>query len=246
MNSKKITKKLVDEKGIRVDGRKPDELRPIKLEVGVLQNANGSAYVEFGKNKIMVGVYGPREAHPKRIIRPDRAIIRCRYRMAPFSVEERKNPAPSRREVEISKVIREALEPAVISEYFPRTTIDLFVEVLQSDGGSRCAGIVGSSLALADAGIPMRDLISACSAGKVEDLLVLDLSDIEDKYGKADMPVALMPNFNNITLLQMDGELTMEEFNKCLDMAVDACRKIHDLQKEALKTKYSKKQNKGS
>ncbi len=236
----------MDEKGIRVDGRKPDELRPIKLEVGVLQNANGSAYVEFGKNKIMVGVYGPREAHPKRIIRPDRAIIRCRYRMAPFSVEERKNPAPSRREVEISKVIREALEPAVISEYFPRTTIDLFVEVLQSDGGSRCAGIVGSSLALADAGIPMRDLISACSAGKVEDLLVLDLSDIEDKYGKADMPVALMPNFNNITLLQMDGELTMEEFNKCLDMAVDACRKIHDLQKEALKTKYSKKQNKGS
>jgi len=88
-------------------------------------------------------------------------------------------------------------------------------------------------------------LISACSTGKVEDQLVLDLSDLEDKYGKADMPVALMPNFNNITLLQMDGELTMEEFNKCLDIAIDACRKINDLQKEALKTKYSKTQNKG-
>ncbi|MCK5601577.1 exosome complex exonuclease Rrp41, partial [Candidatus Pacearchaeota archaeon] len=211
-------KKLIDEKGIRVDGRKPDQLRPIKLEVGILHNANGSAYVEFGGNKIMVGVYGPREAHPRRLVLSDRAIIRCRYRMAPFSVEERKSPAPSRRETEISKVIREALEPSIMSEYYPRTAIEIFIEVLQSDGGSRCAGIVGSSLALADAGIPMRDLVSACSAGKVEDQLILDLSDPEDKYGEADMPVAFIPNLEYITLLQMDGELTSKEFNKCLEM----------------------------
>jgi len=245
MSTNNIPKKLIDEKGRRVDGRTVEELRPIKLEVGVLNNTDGSAYVEFGRNKILVGVFGPREAHPKRIILSDRAVIRCRYRMAPFSVEERKNPAPSRREVEISKVIREALEPAIMSEYYPRTTIDVFIEILQSDGGSRCASIIGSSLALADAGIPMRDLVSSCSVGKADGKIVLDLSDMEDKYGEADMPLAYMPNFNYITLLQMDGELSLNEFNKGLEMAIEACKKIHEIQKETLKEKYQKIQKKG-
>lgn len=223
-----------------------DQLRPIKMEVGVLHNANGSAYVEQGRNKLMVGIHGPREVHPKHLIHADRAVIRCRYRMAPFSTEERKNPAPSRRELEISKVIRESLEPAIMSEYYPRTAIDIYIEILQSDGGTRCAGVVGSALALADAGIPMRDMVSACSFGKADGKMILDLSDSEDKYGEADVPVAIMPSFNYVTLLQMDGELTFDEFNKGLDMVTNACRKIQDLQKEALKQKYLQNKKEGS
>lgn len=229
---------LVDEKGLRIDGRRLDQLRPLKLEVGVLDKADGSAYVEQGKNKILVAVYGPREAHPKHIALPDRAVIRCRYHMAPFSVDERKSPAPSRREMEISKVIRESLEPVVLTDLYPRTTIDLFVEVLQSDGGSRCAGITGASLALADAGIPMTELVAACAVGKIQGRLALDLSDSEDKYGEADLPVAFAPNANLVTLLQMDGMLTTAEFEKGLQMAVEACKTVHAMQREALKKKY--------
>ena len=229
---------LIDSKGVRADGRKLDQLRPIKLEIGILDKADGSAYIEQGKNKILVAVYGPREAHPKHIALPDRAVIRCRYHMAPFSVDERKNPAPSRREHELSKVIRESLEPVVLTDLYPRTVIDLFVEILQSDGGSRCAGITGASLALADAGIPMRELVAACAIGKIEGKLALDLSDSEDKYGEADLPVAYVPNANLVTLLQMDGELTIEEFNKGLEMAVEACKTIHTMQREALKKKF--------
>jgi exosome complex component RRP41 len=158
--------------------------------------------------------------------------------MAPFSVQERKNPAPSRREIELSKVIREALEPSVFTEYYPRTSIDVFIEVLQADGGTRCAGITVASLALADAGIPMKDLIAACAAGKVEGHIVLDLMDAEDKSGEADMPVAYMPNFNAVTLLQMDGKLDSDEFEQALKMAVEGCKQIYVLQKEALKAKY--------
>ena len=229
---------LIDEKGIRIDGRRLDQLRSIKLEVGVLDKADGSAYVEQGKNKILVAVYGPREAHPKHIALPERAVLRCRYHMAPFSVEERKSPAPSRREMELSKVIRESLEPVVLTDLYPRTTIDLFVEVLQSDGGSRCAGIIGASLALADAGIPMTELVAACAVGKVQGRLALDLSDAEDKHGEADLPVAFVPNANLVTLLQMDGLLTTAEFEKGLQMAVEACKTIHTMQREALKKKY--------
>ena len=238
MFQEKRPEKLIDLNGLRLDGRKLDQLRQIKLEVGVLDKADGSAYVEQGKNRILVAVYGPREAHPKHIALPDRAVVRCRYHMAPFSTEERKSPAPSRREMELSKVMREALEPAVLSENYPRTTIDIFVEVLQSDGGSRCAAINGASLALADAGIPMKSLVSACAVGKIEGQIALDLSDLEDKYGEADMPIALMPSFSKITLVQMDGSLTLEEFAKAVDMAVDICKQIHEMQKTALKGEY--------
>ena len=230
--------KLIDENGLRVDGRKPNELRPLKLEVGVLDKADGSAYIEQGKNKILVAVYGPREPHPRHIGLPDRATLRCRYHMAPFSTEERRSPAPSRRDIELSKVIREALEPAVISEMYPRATIDIFIEVLQSDGGTRCAGITGASLALADAGIPMRDLVVACAAGKVDGKIVVDLCDLEDKYGEADLPIALMPAFNTLTLIQMDGLLTLNEFYEALNMAKEACKIIYEKQKQALKNKY--------
>ncbi len=236
MNDK--PEKLIDKKGLRLDGRKPEELRPVKLEVDVIPNADGSAYIEHGKNKILAAVYGPREVHPKHLSLQDRTVLKCRYHMAPFSVQERKSPAPSRREIELSKVIKESLEPAVFLEYYPRTMVDVFVEVLQADGGTRCASITAAALALADSGIPMKDLVVACAAGKVDDTIVLDLMDAEDKLGAADVPVALMPNLNAVTLLQMDGTLTQEEFESAVNMALEGCRKIYTMQKEALKTKY--------
>ena len=230
--------KLINKKGLRLDGRKTDELRPLKIEVGILSNADGSAYIEHGKNKILAAAFGPREMHPKHLSLPDRMRLRCRYHMASFSVPERKSPAPSRREVELSKVIREALEPSIFVEYYPRTGVDVFIEVLQADGGTRCASITAASLALADAGIPMRDLVVACAAGKIEDKVVLDLFDTEDKLGSADVPLALMPNLNMVSLLQMDGILTTEEFEEAVNLAIEGCRKIYEMQKEALKTKY--------
>ncbi len=234
----KAEEKMIDKEGIRIDGRKFNELRTTKIEVGVLGNADGSAYIEQGKNKILAAVYGPHEVHPKHLAMPDRSLLRCRYHMAPFSVEERKSPAPSRRELELSKVIRESLEPSIFLEYYPRTSIDLFIEVLQASGGTRCAGITVASLALADAGIPMRDLTAACASGKVEGHLVLDLTDEEDKKGEADVPLAYMPNLNAITLLQMDGQLTLEEFDEVINLSLEGCKQLYSMQKESLKAKY--------
>src|SRR5215207_10096737 len=229
---------LIDENGKRTDGRSIDDLRDVKITIGVLKNADGSASIEFGKNKIIVAVYGPREVHPKHMALPDRCVLRCRYHMSPFSTDTRKNPAPSRREVEISKVMREALEPALLLEDYPRAAIDVYVEVLQADGGSRCAGITAASVALADAGINMRDLVAACAAGKVDDKIVLDINDIEDKEGSADMPVAYLPNLEQITLLQLDGILSYEQFNECIDKAIRGCEIVYEIQRQVLMQKY--------
>jgi exosome complex component RRP41 len=234
----KTMTQLMTEDGIRCDGRRLDELRNISIKVGVLKNADGSAYIEFGKNKILAGVFGPRDVHPKHMANPDSGILRCRYHMSPFSVTERKNPAPSRREIEISKVIKEALQPSVILKDYPRTVIDVFIEVLQADGGSRCAALDAASVALADAGIPMRDLVSACAAGKVADRIVLDVNNEEDQEGQADMPVALMPNVGKITLLQLDGMLKPEEFKTCMQTALVGCKRVYEVQRKALMEKY--------
>ncbi len=229
---------LINSKGLRQDGRRVDELRPVNMAVGVLENADGSAYIEFGKNKIMAAVYGPKDVHPKHMTLPDRAILRCRYHMTPFSTDSRKNPAPSRREIEISKIIREALEPALILTDYPRTAIDVYIEVLQSDGGSRCAGVCVASLALADAGINMLDLATGCAAGKIEGKVALDLDDTEDKKGEADMPLAILTNLGMVTLLQLDGIFTKKEFEKAFDLAKEGCMKLYAMQREALMKKY--------
>ena len=108
-------------------------------------------------------------------------------------VKEKTLP-PSRREIEISKVIKEALEPAVMLDKFPRTAVDVFIEVLQADGGTRCAALSAASVALADAGIPMKDMVAACAAGKVADTVILDVNNEEDQAGQADMPIGYMPS----------------------------------------------------
>ena len=238
MGGKEPSVVLLDENGIRCDGRKIDETRKVTIKAGVLKNANGSAYIEFGANKIIAGVFGPRDVHPKHLADTDTGIIRCRYHMSPFSVTERKSPAPSRREIEIGKVIKEALKPALILEKFPRTSVDVFIEVLQADGGSRCAALAAASVALADAGIPMRDMVSACAAGKVADTIVLDVNNEEDQSGQADMPVGYMPNLDKITLIQLDGVLTPEEYKKCVETAIVGCKKVYEIQKQAIRDKY--------
>ncbi len=225
--------------GKRHDGRGPMDLRPIEMKVGVLNNAAGSAWVKFGRTEVIAAAYGPREP-PKFMSLPDRALLRCRYHMAPFSTDERKNPAPSRREIELSKVIREALESVVLTHLFPRTVIDVFVEVIQADGGTRTAAITAASLALADAGIPMKDLVAGIAVGKVDGQLVLDIDQVEDNYGEADMPVAGAVNLDKVVLLQLNGSLTPDEFNKALHMAWEGIKKVYAMQKKVLEEKFKK------
>jgi exosome complex component RRP41 len=237
MNSKSDVK-LIDSKGKRLDGRKPDELRKIKIEAGVLHRAEGSCYLEWGGNKVLAAVYGPREALPRHTQNPLKAIVNARYNMAAFSVEDRKRPGPDRRSVEISKVISEALEKVILTDKFPRASIDVSIEVLDAEAGTRCAGLTAAGVALADAGIPMKDIPVACAAGKIDGKVVLDLGKEEDNLGDADLPIAISPRTDEILLLQMDGHLTLEEFDEAFDLAIKGCHIISDIQKKAIEDKY--------
>lgn len=236
-----VTKELF-QNGKRLDGRTVDELRPIKITAGILNKAEGSAYVEWGNNKILAAVMGPKECVPRHDMDPYRAVLRCRYRMSPFaSKDEHGRIGPNRRATELSKVINEAFENVVLLEQFPKTAIDIFVEVLQADGGTRCASVVAASVALADAGIPMKDLVSAVAVGKINGKLALDLTGPEDNFGESDIPVAFTSRNKDIVLFQADGVLTRQEVGKALEMAGKASEKIHAMQVDALMKVYESK-----
>lgn len=236
--SKKDIKLIVD--GKRTDGRTAEQLRAIEMKVDVISRANGSALVKFGNTHAIASVYGPRELFPRFLQEQETGILRCRYAMAPFSVDDRKAPGTDRRGTEISKVMRLAFEPALFLSDFPKVTVDAFAEILQADGSTRCTAINTLSLALADAGISMRDLVTAVSVGKIEDTLVVDLNGVEDNNSDSDMAVAMMPSKKKITLLQMDGRITKEDIMSLLEMAVKNCEYIYELQKSALREKYKK------
>jgi exosome complex component RRP41 len=211
------------------------------MEVGVLKRADGSSYVEWGNNKALATVYGPRECHPRHLQESHRAILQVRYNMASFSVEDRKRPGPDRRSTEIGKVTQEALEPVIFLGRYPRSSIDLNIEILQADAGTRCTGINAASLALADAGIPMRDLVVAVAAGKVDGQVILDLNKKEDNLGEADLPMAIAPRNKEITLLQMDGHLTPDEFEQAMGYCLGVVDQIYEVQRNALMEKYAGK-----
>jgi exosome complex component RRP41 len=223
----------------RPDGRKFDELRPITARVGIIPNAEGSAEFAFGDTHAIAAVYGPRPLHPANQRKPDRAIIRCEYNMLPFSVTERARPGPSRRSKEISMVSANALSAVVDLKKYPGTVIDVQIMILQANASTRCAGINAAAMALADAGIPMKEMVSSISIGKIDDKIVEDITkkeeDWEEGEGPTDIPFTLTSRGKEITHLQLDGNIPTSRFKEAYDSAINACKKIHDFQVRALK-----------
>ncbi len=223
----------------RPDGRRNDEMRPLKIDVGIIERANGSAYVEFGNTHAPAAVYGPSTVHPMHLEDPQKAVIMCKYNMIPFSVGDRKRPGYDRRSIEISKVIKEALEPAIFVEELPKTMINIEMEIIQADAGTRVTALTAAAVALADAGIPMRDIVSAVAVGRANGKIVVDLTkEEEDAPDAVDMPLAIMPNSGKISLLQMDGDITPDEISQALELGKKVCAQIYEKQREALKKKY--------
>lgn len=223
----------------RPSGRKATELRKIQAKVGVVPNADGSAMFSLGDTVAIAAVYGPRQLHPQHMQNPATGILRCNYDLMSFSVGDRKKPGPSRRSQELSKVTQWALEPSIDLKEFPNTVVDVEIQIIQADAGTRTAGINAASLALAHAGIPMKNLVCSVAIGKLDKDLVVDLDKAEEDFeggeGPTDFPVAKLAGTDNYTLLQLDGKIQPSRVKEVLALADEACLVIYEVQKKALK-----------
>lgn len=222
----------------RPDGRKNDEIRPMSAKVGVVSNADGSAMFQFGETIAIAAVYGPKKMHPQHLQDSEKGTLRCNYNMLSFSVTDRIRPGPSRRSTEISKITEWALEPVLLIEKFPNTVIDVHINILQANASTRCAGINAAAMALAHAGIPMKDLVSSVSIGKLDKELVVDLNKYEEDWeegeGSTDIPITFT-NSGELTHIQLDGKINKEQLKEAIKIAREACKKIYEVQKKALK-----------
>jgi len=223
----------------RIDGRKLDDLREISAKIGVVPNADGSALFQQGDTIAIASVYGPKILNPKHCQNPEKGVLRVHYNMLSFSVGERIRPGLSRRSQEISKVTEWALAPVVLLDELPGTVIDVHINILQANAGTRCAGINAAAMALAAAGVPMTEMISAIAVGKIDDKIVTDVTKEEEDYeegeGATDIPVAFLSNSGKLTLLQLDGRIQAKRMKEALAAGKEACKKIFEIQKKALK-----------
>ncbi len=192
----------------------------------------------FGDTIAIAAVYGPKKMHPQHMQNPEKGTLRYNYNMLSFSVTERIRPGPSRRSQEISKISEWAIEPVVMIDNFPNAVVDVHVNILQANASTRCAGINAAALALAHAGIPMKSMVSSVSIGKLDKNLVVDVSKEEEDYeegeGATDIPITFTPN-GEITHIQLDGKIETSQLKDVIKLAKEACKKIHEIQKEALK-----------
>ena len=222
----------------RTDGRKNDEMRKVEAKVGIIPNADGSAMFSTGDTIAIAAVYGPKKMHPQHQQDPEKGVLRCTYNMNSFSVSDRIRPGPSRRSMEISKIMEWALEPSVMLKKYPGSVVDVHINIIQADAGTRCAGINAASMALAHAGIPMKNLITSVSIGKLDKDLVVDLNKEEEDFkegeGSTDIPVS-MTDKGEITHIQLDGKIGKEQLKEVIKLAKKACDEIYEIQKKALK-----------
>lgn len=234
---------LLSDQGFRVDGRKPHEPRKIACKLGVFRQTDGSAYIEQGNTKVLAAVYGPHEirgTRGKQRSLHDAAYINCQYSMATFSTGERKRrPRGDRKSQEMSLHLQQTFEAAILTSLYPRSQIDIFVEVLQADGGNYSACVNAATLALIDAGIPMKDYVCACTAGFANDQPLVDISYTEETLGGPQLNLAVLPKTEHIVLMEMTSKLHVDNLNKVLEAAIKGCKDIHSILDSAVQEHMS-------
>jgi exosome complex component RRP41 len=222
----------------RVDGRKAEETRKIVAKVGIIPNADGSAMFSFGNTVAIAAVYGPKKMHPQHKQNPGKGVLRCEYNMLSFSVKDRIRPGPSRRSTEISKITEWALQPVVMLDDCPGMVVDVHINILQADASTRCAGINAASMALASAGIPMKDIVTSVSIGKLDKDLVVDVNKEEEDWEEGEGATDIAMSFTSegsLTHMQLDGDISPEQLKEASKLGKAACEKIYEIQKKALK-----------
>ncbi|KAJ8962500.1 hypothetical protein NQ318_000890 [Aromia moschata] len=231
-------KELISKIGLRLDGRRANELRRIRCKLGVFTQPDGSAYLEQGLTKVLAAVYGPHQVRGGRSkAQHDNAIVNCQFSMAVFSTNERKRrPRGDRKSTELSMHLQQALLSVIKTELYPWSQIDVYVEVLHADGGIYPACVNASTLALIDAGIPIKEYVCACTASLANnDTPMLDISHQEEIIGGPTLTVAALPMSGKIVLMEMSQRFHLDHLKKVLEKALKGCRDVKQILDEAVR-----------
>lgn len=205
------------------------------MKASIISQAPGSCYLENGETKVICGVYGPKQSKKGF---SDRGSLWCDFKYSPFafSKERRKQRGQADDERANSLLLSEALSVSVMLEKFPKSVIEVFVQVLEAGSKSdvlACA-ISCISVALANAGVECYDVVSACSVAYANGRAVLDPTAQECEDSEATMVLSYMSGLNQITHVHQTGSLTLEQIEEMSDLCLDGCGKVHTTMKQCL------------
>ncbi|CEJ04572.1 hypothetical protein RMCBS344292_18527 [Rhizopus microsporus] len=221
---------LLTPEGLRIDGRRANELRKITAKTSVFSKADGSAYIEQGNTKCLAAVYGPREVRHRGQALSDRAVINVEFNVAPFSTSERKKRSKAdKRSLEVAAFIRQTFEPVILTSQFPKSQIDIYLQIFQNDGGMLQSCINAATMALVDVGIPMLDYVCACSAGCIDKVPVLDLNGLEESSDTPELTIAILPRTGKVNLVEMESRLQIDKLAGVTELAKEGCMHIHSV-----------------
>ncbi|KAL9703719.1 hypothetical protein quinque_007237 [Culex quinquefasciatus] len=208
---------LLSDEGLRLDGRRSNELRRIQCKLGVFSQPDGSAYVEQGNTKVLAAVYGPHQA-PAKKSNHEECVVNCQYSMATFSTGERKKrPRGDRKSQEMTIHLQQALSAAIKTDLYPKSQIDVYIEVLMADGGNYCASVNAATLALIDAGICLKEYVCACTASLAGKVPLMDVSNLEEMSGGPTLTRFHLDHLPNVLETALQG---CREVQKIIDQAV--------------------------
>ncbi|KAJ3536666.1 hypothetical protein NM688_g6806 [Phlebia brevispora] len=198
-------------------GRGPLDIRPIFLKAGLISQANGSAYIETEKTKIACAVYGPRQS--KTTTYSEKGRLNVEVKFAPFSCRKRRAPIRDAEDRSVAVQIQQALQSSVRLELLPKSTIDIFITVIENDGSEGCiaAGSVAASTALADAGIDMLGLVVSCSACIMGSDVWLDPTEDEVQRSSGSLIYACMPALGTVTNVWQTGRFSVQDSVRCME-----------------------------
>ncbi|KAI0807497.1 mRNA transport regulator 3 [Fomes fomentarius] len=215
-------------------GRGARDIRPIFLNAGLINQANGSAYIETERTKIACAVYGPRQS--KSTTYNEKGRLNVEVKFAPFSCTKRRVPIRDAEDRSVAVQIQQALVPAVRLELLPKSTVDIFITVIENDGIEGCiaSGSVAASAALADAGIEMLGLVASCSAAVVGEEIWLDPTEEEGKVSSGTLILSGMPALGTVTSVWQSGAIAPNDAIKCMEACQERCTDIHAVVAQAL------------
>lgn len=245
---------------LRNDGRKPDEVRRMRVQMGTNTSTTsdggigGSALVEMGLTSALATVRGPMACARRSDELPDRAMVDVSIKAVPFapSSGDRRvtNPNTDRRLIEMTHLLKRALEATILLQLYPKSRIQVQVVILADDGGRLPAAINAASIALVDAGIPVKDILCSCSAGyasrgtSINEMTLVDLNRQEESsyagQNAVCLPCAMLPQRGTVVMAQCEARLPdFAAMDRVLEAAMDGCRTVFEIMQAAIRERAS-------
>lgn len=226
---------LISVEGYRQDGRKADELRHFRVSFNVVPDADGSCYIEHGNCKLLASIYGPYEGETRS--NQDQAVITCDFSMTSYCVSERRlRTFGDAKSQKLQMAIQRVFQQAVNTESYPKSQIDIYLKLIQSDGNDYCPCVNAATLALINAGIPMKDFVCASTVGYIQSKCLIDLNQQEEQQKSPQLTLTSMPQRDDIVGLSCESRVHHDIYNDMLDAATRANVQLFERMKEAVLT----------